>query len=107
MKGNKSSYTSPEEKAYMSAVAALGCWACRKDGIYDTPAQLHHVRGGVGMSQRSSHMHVVPLCPQHHTGVGMPLSFISIHGNQKKFHEKYGSDAELSEDVRAEVELEF
>lgn len=89
----------------MDAAAALGCIACEKDGFYGTPAQLHHVRSGVGMSQRSSHMHVVPLCPQHHTGEGMPLSFISIHGNQKKFHEKYGSDVDLVELVRKSLHL--
>lgn len=33
-----------------------------------TPAQVHHVREGQGMSQRASNFLTVPLCPEHHQG---------------------------------------
>ena len=43
-------------------VAALGCLICHR------PANLHHVREGQGMGQRSSDWLVVPLCKLHHQG---------------------------------------
>lgn len=47
---------------WKAKVAELGCLICR------SPAQLHHVREGQGMSQRASDWLVVPLCVLHHTG---------------------------------------
>ena len=80
----------------MDAVAGLGCLACRKDGIFGTPAQIHHPRAKAGLAERGSDMEVYGLCPSHHTGQGMPLKFVSVHGRPKEFHAKYGSDEELS-----------
>lgn len=53
---------------YMSRVADLGCILCRHLGYGETPAALHHIREGEGMSQRASDYMVVPLCPEHHQG---------------------------------------
>lgn len=50
----------------MGRVAALGCYLCRHLGYGPTPAQVHHVREGQGMSQRASHWLTVPLCDRHH-----------------------------------------
>lgn len=47
---------------HMAAVAALGCLICQQ------PAQVHHIRDGAGMGQRSGHDETVPLCERHHTG---------------------------------------
>lgn len=55
-------------KNHKSRAAALGCIACRLLGYGETPANLHHVREGQGMSQRSSDWLVVPLCWEHHQG---------------------------------------
>lgn len=55
-------------REYKSAVASLGCLACRHLGYGPTPAQLHHPRAFSGLSQRASDWLVVPLCREHHTG---------------------------------------
>ena len=49
-------------KQWKARVAALGCLMCQQ------PANLHHVREGQGLSQRSSDWLVVPLCRLHHQG---------------------------------------
>ncbi len=48
--------------AWKALVAELGCLIC------GSPANLHHVREGQGMSQRASDWLVVPLCREHHQG---------------------------------------
>lgn len=67
------------EKAYMGRVQALGCYLCRHLGYGNTPAQVHHLREGQGMSQRSSAWLTVPLCESHHAN----SSPDGIHGQRK------------------------
>lgn len=64
-------------KEWKTKVATLGCIVCRDLGYPETPANLHHVREGQGMSQRSSDWLVVPLCRDHHQGKG------GIHDKQE------------------------
>ena len=71
-------------KVWKTKVAALGCILCRHLSLGETPATLHHVREGQGMSQRSSDFLVVPLCPIHHH------SPRGIHGGQ--FYQLYKLD---------------
>ena len=77
------------EKEHLSKVASLGCLICQQ------PAICHHIRnlgdgkGNVGIGKRSSHFHVIPLCPDHHVG-----SF-SIHNTKRQFEAMYGTEAEL------------
>ena len=42
------------EKRHMGRVAALGCILCDHLGLGATPAQVHHIREGQGMSQRAN-----------------------------------------------------
>lgn len=57
------------EKHHMGRVAALGCVLCDILGCAgDTPANVHHIREGQGMAQRSSNWLVIPLCPTCHQG---------------------------------------
>lgn len=63
-------------KTWKSKVAALGCILCRHLDWGETPASLHHVREGQGMSQRASDWLVVGLCKEHHQGK------TGIHGGQ-------------------------
>jgi hypothetical protein len=65
------------EAAYLSAVAEIGCVLCEQLGRPDTPAQIHHVREGQGMSQRAQNYLTVPLCPSCHTGPH------GIHGDRQ------------------------
>lgn len=64
------------EREYMGRVAELGCFMCRHLGFGPTPAQVHHIRTGQGMSQRASHYLTVPLCETHHAN----YSRDGIHG---------------------------
>ena len=64
-------------KQYKSKVAGLGCILCRYLDLGETPAILHHVREGQGMSQRSSDFLIIPLCPFHHVDPKM-----GIHGSE-------------------------
>ena len=87
--------TTLAEKRHMSRVAELGCAVCRRMGYEGTPAELHHKRSGTGAGRRSSHMEVIPLCPEHHRGK------TGIHGlGTKGFPKHWGYDEDdLLEDV--------
>jgi hypothetical protein len=75
------------EQAYLAKVAALGCILCRVLGYHETPAQIHHVREGHGMSQRASHFLAVPLCAEHHLGK------LGFHGlGRRAFSQRYKLD---------------
>ena len=88
------------EKLYLDKVANLGCVVCRNLGLGPTPAQLHHVREGQGLSQRASHFLVIPLCLLHHTGGAHGESF---HSGPQVFEAKYGSELELLAQTYEEV----
>ena len=34
-----------QEREHLQAVVDLGCIACAKLGIYDSPAEIHHIKG--------------------------------------------------------------
>ena len=93
--------TTKAEKQHMSRVAELGCAVCRRMGYAGTPAELHHKRAGTGAGRRSSHMEVIPLCPEHHRGN------TGIHGlGTKGFPKYWGYDEDdLLADVAKLLEL--
>lgn len=71
-------------KRHMNRVAGLGCVLCRRLGYGASPAQLHHIREGQGMSMRAADTLVIPLCPEHHQGGS------GIHGlGVKRFERVY------------------
>ena len=87
---------SKAESDYMSAVASLGCIACRKMGYEGTPAEIHHI-GNRTMGKRSSNYDTIPLCPIHHrTGPD------AVHMNKKVFEAQFGTELEL---LKETVEL--
>jgi hypothetical protein len=71
-------------KQWKSKVAGLGCILCRHLDLGETPANLHHVREGQGLSQRASDWLVIPLCKLHHQGTE------GIHGG--RFYQLYKMD---------------
>lgn len=72
---------------YKSRVAALGCILCRHFDRGETPASLHHVREGQGLSQRASDYLVVPLCGECHQGSS------GLHGlGTRGFYNRYKLD---------------
>jgi hypothetical protein len=50
-------------KRYKNRVAELPCAVCGREGV-----QLHHLREGQGIGQRSADLLVIPLCPDCHLG---------------------------------------
>lgn len=57
-----------KKQRYLSRVSDLGCAICQEIGYGATPAQLHHPRFCVGLSERASDWLVIPLCREHHQG---------------------------------------
>jgi len=87
----------PKNKAeieFIGKVAALGCIVCRNLGYSDSPAEYHHLRDALGMSQRD-HSKGIPLCMAHHRG---PYG-TGIHASQLAFEERYGTEQELFKQV--------
>ncbi|MEO9497679.1 MAG: Ref family recombination enhancement nuclease [Vibrio splendidus] len=82
------------EKHHMTKVAALGCIACRKIGYYDTPAEIHHIRAGMGTGQRNSHYKTIPLCPTHHRH-----GENAIHRSKVNFERDFGAELDLLGEV--------
>lgn len=75
------------EREHLSRLADLGCVLCLRLCYGATPAEIHHIRDGQGMSQRASHFEAIPLCYSHHRG---PNGF---HGLGKRaFVRRYGVD---------------
>lgn len=44
-----------EERDYLGKLATMGCYCCRTEGN-ESPALIHHIREGMGMGQRASHI---------------------------------------------------
>ena len=64
------------ERRHHERIASMPCVLCDLLGQGPTPAAVHHIREGQGMSQRASHWLVVPLCPECHQGD------LGIHGDR-------------------------
>lgn len=86
------------ERKHLGKLAALGCIACRHLGFIGTPAEIHHLRDGVGKGQRASHFEAIPLCPIHHRGTA-GLKFPSIHMAKNDFIATFGTERELLAEV--------
>lgn len=85
--GNVLAAIAMNAKAYMGSVAAVGCVLCRHLGSGLSPAEVHHVREGQGMSQRAQDWLGVALCPEHHRGAS-GLHGLGTHG----FYARYKLD---------------
>ena len=81
------------EKAYLARVADLGCALCTRIGYAGSPAEIHHVRTGIGKSERATHFLVVPLCPTHHRGAH------GFHGDRLDFTLAGVTELDLLSDV--------
>jgi hypothetical protein len=82
--------TTKAEKEHLNRVAELGCLICHQ------PAEIHHLRTGMGMSQRNSNFNVIPLCPLHHRTGGYGTA---IHAGIKAFEKNFGTESQLLERV--------
>lgn len=78
------------ERTHLNKVAELGCIICRM------PAEIHHLRTGVGLGQRSGK--VIPLCPSHHRTGGHGVAY---HAGKRLFEANFGTELELFNKVEA------
>lgn len=87
-RSNKRSATK-SERQHMSAQSEAGCILCRFLGYGNTPAEIHHIRHGMGAGQRNSHLMTIPLCPEHHRGA------TGFHGLGRRAFERMYATTEL------------
>tara|TARA_Y100000114_G_C11564008_1_gene233181 strand:- start:272 stop:571 length:300 start_codon:yes stop_codon:yes gene_type:complete len=84
------------EKIYMQRVQQIGCIVCLNRGYYDTPAEIHHIKG---KTKEDAHLYAIPLCPAHHR-YGGHTEPISRHPYKARFEAAYGTEQELLEQVK-------
>jgi len=80
-------------KRHLSRVAGLGCIVCRRMGLPDTPAEIHHPRFAAGAGQRASDFLAIPLCPYHHRGTR------GVHGDRSALRQIKCDEPDLLADV--------
>ena len=83
---------------YLDKVASLGCIVCRNLGFGESPAEIHHIRDGYGISQRAPDSEAIPLCFIHHRSEGGGQ--IGYHTSPLGFIERYGTERELLHQVK-------
>jgi len=80
------------DREHLNRVASIGCIVCLNLGYGQSPAEIHHIRAGMGMGQRNDHKRSIPLCHAHHRTGGHGVAF---HAGPKAWQEKYGTEQEL------------
>lgn len=86
------------EREHLNAVASLGCCVCYLQGNEDTPAEIHHIRDGQGISQRAHYTETIGLCPIHHRlgdGTAKTGYQIGYHMNPTEFEARYRTERDL------------
>ena len=96
------------ERKHLDAVASLGCIVCHREGLGFAPAEIHHLKRNpetgahLGMGQRASHFHTIPLCPTHHRAGGFGVAY---HAGPRQFEKHFGTEAELWAEVQRLLEV--
>lgn len=80
-------------RRHMGRVAALGCIACRRLCLGESPSQVHHIREG--RLARNDWI-TIPLCLEHHVG-----TTASVHMAKPKLMRQLGIESEF--DLLAET----
>lgn len=92
-RGMKGRPPTADEQRFMTAIAALGCIACRKDGRHNAVVSIHHIDG---RTKPGAHLLVLPLCGPHHQQDDTdPWERVSVHGRKATFRAIYGTEHEL------------
>jgi hypothetical protein len=90
-----------KEKRHMDAVFQIGCIVCLNKGFPNHAVEIHHV---YGKTKEDAHMHILPLCFDHHRGGKDSEPIISRHPWKKRFEKAYGTEQELLNQVNGIVE---
>lgn len=88
------------ERDHMGAVAAMGCVVCRNLGFGATPAEVHHIGNGA-LGKKASNYETIALCPSHHRNGGYG---VAVHAGRKAFEANYGTERQLLEQTRSELD---
>lgn len=88
-------------RKHMSLVAMLPCVVCVKTGKGNSPAHVHHILSG---GRRIDDYHVLPLCPKHHNAGLKTDEFVSRHPYKRELEKRYGTESELLELTREELD---
>ena len=92
-RGMKGRPPTADEARFMSAIADLGCIACRKDGWHNPDVSVHHIDG---RTKPGAHLLVLPLCAGHHQdATGPNPTLIAVHPYKARFEERYGAQRAL------------
>jgi len=78
-----------DEKQHYQTLFDLGCIVCLNEGFGYTMPNIHHIRHGAGMGQKSHWTQAIPLCANHHQHGGYG---IALHAGQKEFELRYGTE---------------
>ena len=81
-----------KERELHSRIAALGCIACRIDGVFNDRVSIHHIHG---RTKKNAHKMVLPLCAGHHQDGYGPVKMTAVHPYKKRFEKEYGLQDEL------------
>lgn len=82
-----------DERKHYSKLADLGCIVCNLSGYGHSPCEIHHIRTGTGLGQKSHWSKAIGLCPTHHRTGGYG---IAIHSGIGAFEASIGmSEVEL------------
>lgn len=87
-----------DEQNHLDRVSALGCIVCGKYGMFPVDVEIHHLRRNpetgehLGMSQRASHFHTIPLCERHHRTGRMGEAY---HSGPRAWEQIHGTETEL------------
>lgn len=78
------------ERQHYDKLSQIGCIICRQ------PAEIHHLRTGMGLGMRNDYNNAIPLCPSHHRIGGYGVAY---HAGRLQFEKNFGTELELLERV--------
>lgn len=85
---------STESERYLDRVRELPCFICQKPA----PSSAHHIRAGMGKSQKASDFLTIPLCHEHHQGRS------GIHGDRSEMRLRKLTELDLLADTIRRLE---
>ena len=89
-----------DERNHYSRIADKGCIVCHLAGFDNSPCEIHHIRTGTGMAQKSHWSKAIGLCPTHHRLGGYG---VAIHAGIDGFESAIGmSEVDL---LKKQLEL--
>ena len=90
-----------KEKRHMDAVFQIGCIVCLNKGFPNHAVEIQHI---YSKAKEDAHMHILPLCFDHHRSGKDAEPIISRHPWKKRFEKAYGTEQELLNQVNGIVE---